>query len=84
MEMMNTGRGAGAIIEEKGLEQLSDAGELGRLIDEVLSDHENVVDDYRSGKRKAFGFLVGQVMKKTRGKANPELVNELLNQKIGG
>jgi aspartyl-tRNA(Asn)/glutamyl-tRNA(Gln) amidotransferase subunit B len=83
-EMLSSGRGAAAIIEEKGLKQVSDAGTLERLIDEVLCEHEHVVADYHGGKQKAFGFLVGQVMKKTKGKANPKLVNELLNQRIGG
>jgi len=83
-EMMSSGKRAGAIVEQKGLKQVSDTGKLEGVVDEVLSEHGNVVADYLGGKQKAFGFLVGQVMKKTKGKANPKLVNELLNQKIGG
>ena len=59
-------------------------GELEAVISEVFSEHQNVVEELRGGKEKAFGFLVGQVMKKTKGKANPKLANRLLKEKIGG
>jgi aspartyl-tRNA(Asn)/glutamyl-tRNA(Gln) amidotransferase subunit B len=52
------------------------------VVDEVLSEHSSVVNEYLSGKEKAFGFLVGQVMQKTRGKANPHLVNKMLHEKL--
>jgi aspartyl-tRNA(Asn)/glutamyl-tRNA(Gln) amidotransferase subunit B len=83
-EMMSSGRNAREIVEEKGLRQVSDAAELGGVIDKVLAGNRSVVDDYLGGKSKAFGFLVGQVMKLTKGTANPKLVNELLRERIGG
>lgn len=81
-EMFATGKEALVIIKEKGLTQISDEGELARLVEDVLAANPGVVDDYRNGKEKAFVFLVGQVMKATRGKANPEIVNKLIKKKI--
>lgn len=70
------------LIEEKGLKQISDSGAIEAIIDEVLRDNQKSVDEYRSGKEKAFNALVGQCMKKTRGKANPVQVNEMLRKKL--
>jgi aspartyl-tRNA(Asn)/glutamyl-tRNA(Gln) amidotransferase subunit B len=70
------------IIEKRGLKQISDSGEIERLVDEVLAANARQVQDYRAGKEKAFHSLVGQVMKATRGKANPAQVNELLKRKL--
>lgn len=81
-EMFDTGKTAAAIVKEKGLEQISDAGELERIVEQVIADNPDPVADYRNGKKQAIGFLVGQVMKATRGKANPQLVNELLRKKL--
>jgi len=81
-EMFATGKRAGTIIEEKGLLQISDESQLTGVIDQVLAAHPEVVEDYRRGKKKALGFLVGQVMKITRGKANPQMVNKLLLGRI--
>jgi aspartyl-tRNA(Asn)/glutamyl-tRNA(Gln) amidotransferase subunit B len=75
--------GADAVIEKRGLRQISDSGALEKLVDEVLAANEKQVADYRSGKEKAFNSLVGQVMKATRGKANPAQVNEILRRKLG-
>jgi aspartyl-tRNA(Asn)/glutamyl-tRNA(Gln) amidotransferase subunit B len=75
--------GADEIIERRGLRQISDAGEIEKLVDEVLAANAKQVQDYRAGKEKAFNSLVGQVMKATRGKANPAQVNELLKRKLG-
>ncbi|HEV7912156.1 MAG TPA: Asp-tRNA(Asn)/Glu-tRNA(Gln) amidotransferase GatCAB subunit B, partial [Albitalea sp.] len=79
--------GAGAdvdtIIEAKGLRQMSDTGELDRILDEVLAGNPKSVEEYRAGKEKAFNALVGQAMKATQGKANPAQVNELLKKKLG-
>jgi aspartyl-tRNA(Asn)/glutamyl-tRNA(Gln) amidotransferase subunit B len=72
-----------AIIEKRGLRQISDAGEIEKLVDEVLAANAKQVQDYRAGKEKAFNSLVGQVMKATRGKANPAQVHELLKRKLG-
>ncbi len=78
-----SGEGAAdAIIAQRGLRQISDAGEIERLVDEVLAANARQVEDYRAGKDKAFNSLVGQVMKATRGKANPAQVNEILRRKL--
>jgi len=71
-----------ALIEAKGLKQMSDSGELERILDEVLAANAKSVEEFRAGKDKAFNALVGQAMKATQGKANPGLVNELLKKKL--
>ena len=70
------------IVEEKGLKQQSDPKELEKIIDKVISDNPKNVEAYKSGKDKLFGFFVGQVMKQSNGKANPQLVNEILKKKL--
>jgi aspartyl-tRNA(Asn)/glutamyl-tRNA(Gln) amidotransferase subunit B len=84
VEMFKTGKTAAAIIEEQGLVQLSDESEIDRIIDEVLVANGGQVQSYRSGKEALFGFFVGQVMKASKGKANPKIVNERLKAKLGG
>jgi aspartyl-tRNA(Asn)/glutamyl-tRNA(Gln) amidotransferase subunit B len=74
---------ADEIIEKRGLRQISDAGAIEKLVDEVLAKNAKQVEDYRAGKEKAFNSLVGQVMKATQGKANPAQVNEMLRKKLG-
>ena len=69
-------------MKERGLVQISDTDELSRLVAEVVAANPKVVEDYRNGKDKALGYLVGQVMKATRGKANPQMVNKLLREKL--
>ena len=82
---MWTGEGeADAIIEAKGLKQMSDSGEIERIVDEVLAANPKSVEEFRAGKDKAFNALVGQVMKATKGKANPAQVNDILKQKLAG
>jgi aspartyl-tRNA(Asn)/glutamyl-tRNA(Gln) amidotransferase subunit B len=81
--MWTTGRRAGAIVEAEGLAQIGDESLLTGAIDEVVRAHASVVADYRAGRSAAFGFLVGQVMKATKGKANPRLVNEMLRKSLG-
>jgi aspartyl-tRNA(Asn)/glutamyl-tRNA(Gln) amidotransferase subunit B len=81
-EMFETGKKPAKIVEEKGLVQISDEGELEKIIDKVIQENPQSVEDYRNGKEKALGFLVGQVMKHTKGKANPQLVNKLLKGKL--
>jgi aspartyl-tRNA(Asn)/glutamyl-tRNA(Gln) amidotransferase subunit B len=71
------------VIEKEGLRQISDAGAIEKLVDEVLAANEKQVADYRAGKQKAFNALVGQVMKATRGSANPAQVNEVLRRRLG-
>lgn len=81
-EMYKTGKDAEVIVEEKGLVQISDAGAIDKAIDEVIAKHPNEVDRFRFGEEKLIGFFVGQVMKLTKGKANPQMVNELLKKKL--
>jgi aspartyl-tRNA(Asn)/glutamyl-tRNA(Gln) amidotransferase subunit B len=81
-EMFETGKDPEAIVKEKGLLQISDEGAIAAAVDEVIAKNPKSVADYRAGKEKAIGFLVGQVMKATRGKANPDLVNRLLKEKL--
>ena len=84
-ESLWTGEGSDvdALIEAKGLKQMSDTGELERILDEVLAANAKSVEEFRAGKEKAFNALVGQAMKATKGKANPSAVNELLKKKLG-
>jgi aspartyl-tRNA(Asn)/glutamyl-tRNA(Gln) amidotransferase subunit B len=73
-----------AIIEKRGLKQISDAGALEAAVDQVLAANAKQVEDYRAGKEKAFNSLVGQVMKATQGKANPAQVSAILKRRLGG
>jgi aspartyl-tRNA(Asn)/glutamyl-tRNA(Gln) amidotransferase subunit B len=85
MAAMWSGEGSpDEIIEKKGLKQISDAGAIEKIVDEVLATNAKQVEDYRSGKEKAFNSLVGQVMKASKGKANPAQVNEILRRKLKG
>ena len=72
-----------ALIEAKGLKQMSDAGALEAIVDAVIAANARSVEEYRTGKDKAFNALVGQVMKASKGKANPAQANELLKRKLG-
>ena len=81
-EMYSTSKDAGTIVKEKGLAQISDEGALLGIIDGVLAANPQSVEDYRAGKDKAIGFLVGQIMQATKGQANPGLVNQLLKEKL--
>ena len=81
--MWSEGGEADAIIEARGLKQMSDSGEIERIIDEVMAANDRSVEEFRSGKEKAFNALVGQVMKASKGKANPAQVNDLLRKKLG-
>jgi aspartyl-tRNA(Asn)/glutamyl-tRNA(Gln) amidotransferase subunit B len=81
-EMYATGKAPEVVVKQKGLRQMSDEGEIGRVIDEVLGAHPREVEQYRAGKEKVLGFFIGQVMKRTQGKANPKLLNELLREKL--
>jgi aspartyl-tRNA(Asn)/glutamyl-tRNA(Gln) amidotransferase subunit B len=82
--MWGEGASADAIIEAKGLKQITDTSAIERAIDEVMAKNPGQLADYRSGKDKLFGFFVGQVMKATGGKANPAQLNELLKKKLAG
>ena len=82
--MIETGKGAALIVEERGLKQVTDSGAIESAIDTVLAAQGDKVAEYRAGKEKLFGFFVGQVMKATQGKANPALLNELLRKRLAG
>ncbi len=71
-----------AIISKRGLQQITDSAEIGIIIDRIITNHPEQVEQYRAGKQKVFGFFIGQVMKESRGKANPEQVNEILREKL--
>ncbi len=81
-EMWKSGRDADTIIDEKGLKQVTDTGAIEAAVDEVIAANPSQVEEYRGGKEKLLGFFVGQVMKATRGKANPGMVNEMLRKKL--
>jgi aspartyl-tRNA(Asn)/glutamyl-tRNA(Gln) amidotransferase subunit B len=81
-EMVATGADPGAIVEKKGLRQITDEGAIAAAIDAVLARETDKIAQYRAGREKLFGFFVGQVMRATQGKANPALVNELLTKKL--
>ena len=82
--MVDTGKRAAAIVEERGLKQVSDSGAIEAAVDTVLAAQADKVAEYRAGREKLFGFFVGQVMKATQGKANPALLNEVLRKKLAG
>ena len=81
-EMWSTGKDAETVVKEKGLVQISDEGAIIAIVEAVIAAHPQSVADYQAGKEKAIGFLVGQIMKQTKGRANPELVNKLLKERI--
>ena len=82
--MLESGDSADAIIEAKGLKQVTDSGAIDAMIEEVLAANPDQVAAYRGGKERLFGFFVGQVMKASRGKANPALVNQRLKELLAG
>jgi len=81
-EMWNSEKSPDEIIEEKGLKQVTDSSEIEKIINQVLEQNQSQLEQYKSGKEKLFGFFVGQVMKASRGKANPEQVNKLLEERL--
>jgi aspartyl-tRNA(Asn)/glutamyl-tRNA(Gln) amidotransferase subunit B len=81
-EMFHTGKSAKEIIDEKGLSQITDSGEIQEAISQVLTANPQAITDYKGGKETALKFLVGQVMKATRGRANPQLANELIERRL--
>jgi aspartyl-tRNA(Asn)/glutamyl-tRNA(Gln) amidotransferase subunit B len=83
-DMFESGKDAAAIVDEKGLKQLSDSGAIEALIDTVIDGNTDKVEEYRGGKYKLFGFFVGQVMKQSGGQANPGMVNQILKAKLDG
>jgi aspartyl-tRNA(Asn)/glutamyl-tRNA(Gln) amidotransferase subunit B len=81
-EMIESGKDPKEIVQQRGLKQISDFSEIEKIIDEVISLNPQIVADYQSGKEKLFGFFVGQVMKQSKGQANPSLVNNFLKNKL--
>lgn len=81
--MLETGQGASVIVEEKGLKQTNDTGAIEAEIAKIMAANEDKVTEYRSGKDKLFGFFVGQTMKAMQGKANPQIINDLLKKALG-
>ena len=82
IEMLKTGKTPQALVKELGLEQISDEGAIVKIVEETLAENPQSIIDYKAGKDRALGFLVGQIMKKSRGKANPETVNNLLKERM--
>ncbi|MDQ1316481.1 MAG: aspartyl-tRNA(Asn)/glutamyl-tRNA(Gln) amidotransferase subunit, partial [Candidatus Poribacteria bacterium] len=81
-EMFNTGKSAESIVKDKGLVQISDESEIIKVVEQVIAENPGTVQDYKNGKKNSIGFLVGQIMKVTKGKANPQLVNKILAEKL--
>ena len=82
-EMVSSGKEPQAIVEEKGLVQITDGGAITEIVEKVLAENPKEVEAYKAGKKKLLGFFVGQVMKATRGKANPKMVNDTLKGALG-
>ncbi len=83
-ETFKTGKEPSRVVEEKGLKQVSDEGQIRKIVEDILSQHPAEVEKYRSGNKKLMGFFVGQVMKATKGKANPKVVNKILAELLDG
>ena len=83
-DMFASGKDAAAIVEEKGLKQVSDTGALEAAVDKVMAENPDSVAEYRGGNQKLIGWFMGQIMKASGGKANPQMVNELLRKKLAG
>jgi aspartyl-tRNA(Asn)/glutamyl-tRNA(Gln) amidotransferase subunit B len=81
--MLQTGEGARSIVDRRGLVQIADEKALRETVDAVIRDHPEPVKDVQAGKEKAIAFLVGQVMRRTQGRANPALVQRLLRERLG-
>jgi aspartyl-tRNA(Asn)/glutamyl-tRNA(Gln) amidotransferase subunit B len=82
-QMQDTGKSANTIISEKGLAQISDTSALEAIVDKIIAANPNAVADLKKGKKEARGFLIGQVMRQTKGKANAKVVGEVLEKKLG-
>ena len=82
VDMFATGKNASDIVEAKGLKQVTDIASIEKFVDDVIAKHPDIVEKYKGGDERVFGFLVGQVMKASSGKANPAMANELLKKKL--
>ena len=83
-EMWKTSKPPAEIVKSKGMSQITDTGAIEKIVDEVMAANAQAVTDYRGGKTKLFGFFVGAVMKASKGQANPEMVNQVLQTKLKG
>ena len=83
-EMLKTGKSPSEVVKEKGLLQVSDESELRKTVEEVLAENPKPVEDFNKGKKNAFSFLMGRVMSRTRGKANPAIASRILSELLGG
>ena len=81
-KMWNTGKSARAIIDSEGISQVSNEDEINKLVDKVLENHYKSVEEYMQGKNKLYGFFIGEIMKESKGKANPQIVNKILKEKL--
>ena len=81
-EMFTSGKNPKQIVDEKGLKQVTDQNEIKKIIDEVINENPQMVQEYLSGKDKLLGFFVGQAMKKSKGKANPKILNDILKERL--
>ena len=81
--MLETGESPAKIVEEKGLKQVSDSSALEKIVDEVIAQNPDNFAKLQAGDQKLFGFFVGQIMKASKGQANPQMANEILRKKIG-
>jgi aspartyl-tRNA(Asn)/glutamyl-tRNA(Gln) amidotransferase subunit B len=81
-EMMTSGKDPEVIVKEKNLVQMSDEGEILKIVQEILAENPQQVEQFKDGKTKVMGFFVGQLMKRTKGKANPKMANELFNKEL--
>jgi aspartyl-tRNA(Asn)/glutamyl-tRNA(Gln) amidotransferase subunit B len=81
-KLFETNKTAGQIVEEFGFRQVSDTSELAKIVDKIISDNDSAVSNYRNGNEKSMGFLVGQAMKASRGKANPKVIQEIITEQL--
>ncbi|MFQ9287116.1 MAG: Asp-tRNA(Asn)/Glu-tRNA(Gln) amidotransferase GatCAB subunit B, partial [Intestinibacter bartlettii] len=82
VEMFDTNKNPDVIIEEKGLAQISSSDELEKLVDEVLKNNPQSIEDFKAGKKQAAGYLMGQVMKASKGQANPQIAKKMIDDKL--
>ena len=83
-EMFDSGKDAADIVDEKGLKQITDSGAIEAVIDQLIADNPEQAEQYRGGNTKVAGWFTGQAMKVTQGQANPQMVNQILKDKLGG
>ena len=81
-KMWKSGKSPDEIIDEEGFSQISDEGQINKLVDNVLKNHYKSVEEYKNGKDKLFGFFVGEIIKESKGKANPQIVTQILKEKL--